>query len=140
MAHQREFLERGRAALRPLAMASIAGGLGLHVSTVSRAIAGKHVATEHGTLALRDFFDGGAPDARTADGRVAPAAAGTGRLGIQEHVKDLVAAEDPARPLSDDDLVGLLSARGIRVARRTVAKYRTELGIKTSFLRRKYGA
>lgn len=137
MAHQRAFLERGRAALRPLAMASIATELGLHVSTVSRAIAGKHVLTQHGTIALRDFFDGGAPHGAASTGTNE---LGTGRLGVKEHVKDLIAAEDGARPLSDDDIVGLLAARGIKVARRTVAKYRTELGIKTSFLRRKYGA
>ena len=135
MARQRGFLERGRAALAPLAMAEIARELGMHVSTVSRAIAGKHVQTEHGTIALRAFFDGGVPEARGDQ----PGDCTTGRLGIRQQIADLVSAEDAARPLSDDDLVGLLRARGIRVARRTVAKYRMELGIKTSFLRRKYG-
>src|SRR5207244_4223813 len=121
------------AALAPLAMAEIAADLGIHVSTVSRAIAGKHLQTDRGVFALREFFDGGAPVPSIGAARNS-----AGRGGIREQVSELIRAEDPERPLSDDDIVGLLSSRGIKVARRTVAKYRNELGIKTSFQRRSY--
>jgi RNA polymerase sigma-54 factor len=128
MLRQPEFLARGRAGIRPLRMAEVADTLELHTSTVSRAIAGKYVQTDHGVMALRDFFDGGTGGAETA---------GTGRLAVRTRVAELVADEDKAEPLSDDDLVQALAARGITVARRTVTKYRRELGIPSSFLRRR---
>jgi RNA polymerase sigma-54 factor len=128
MLRQPEFLARGRAGIRPLRMAEVAQGLELHTSTVSRAIAGKSVQTDHGVLALRDFFDGGTGGAE---------AAGSGRLAVRTQVGELVAAEDKRTPLSDDELVTALAAKGITVARRTVTKYRRELGIPSSFLRRR---
>jgi RNA polymerase sigma-54 factor len=134
MERQRRFLEQGRAGFAPLAMAEIAAELGLHVSTVSRAIAGKHVQTDRGVFPLRELFDGGSNAATHADQGVG----GTGRRGVRERVAELIRAEDSERPLSDDDIVVLLDSRGIKVARRTVAKYRNELGIKTSFQRKSY--
>ena len=131
MQHQRGFLERGKCGVRPLPMSEVAAELGLHPSTVSRAIAGKHVQTERGIFALREFFDG--------DRRVSKGSGETvGRLGIKDHIQRLVAAEDPQRPLSDDELVGMLAENKIRVARRTVAKYRGELDIPSSYRRRTY--
>lgn len=127
---QRAFLERGRAAIRPLRMSEVADQLELHTSTVSRTIAGKHVQTDRGVFALREFFDGGRIDA-------APAA-GQGRMGVAEQLRELVEQEDKLRPLSDDDLVEALRGRGVQVARRTVAKYRKELDIPSSYQRRKF--
>ncbi|MBL8726131.1 MAG: RNA polymerase factor sigma-54 [Planctomycetes bacterium] len=130
MQEQQPFLQQGKSAIRPLRMSVVAERLGVHTSTVSRAIAGKHVQTERGLFALKDFFDGarleGAP------------AAGQGRLAIAQRIADLVAAEDKAKPLSDDDLVTALGRAGVHAARRTVTKYRKELGIPSSYLRRRH--
>ena len=114
-----------------LRMSEIAARLELHTSTVSRAIAGKHVATEFGLYRLRDFFDG----ARMKGG---DDVAGQGRLGIAQQIADLVAAEDKATPLSDDDLLAALATKGVQAARRTIAKYRHDLGIPSSYRRRQF--
>jgi RNA polymerase sigma-54 factor len=136
MGRQLAFLREGAARIAPLRMSAIAAELGLHTSTVSRAIAGKYVQTDFGILRLRDFFDGGEHDApgATAD----RSRADTGRMGVKERIRQLVSAEDPSRPWSDDDLVQQLRAQGIDVARRTIAKYRQELRIPSSWLRRKH--
>lgn len=131
MQHQREFLLKGKSGLRPLRMSEVADELGLHPSTVSRAISGKHVQTDRGILPLREFFDGNRRAASTER-------EGAGRLAVKEHIQQLVAAENPRAPLSDDDLVQSLAAKKIRVARRTVAKYRRELDIPSSYRRRSY--
>jgi RNA polymerase sigma-54 factor len=131
MREQRPFLQKGRTAIRPLRMSDIAEQLGIHTSTVSRAIAGKHVQTDRGVFRLRDFFDGGRIDSAPSEGQ--------GRLAIGEQIAELVAAEDKAAPLSDDDLVSKLQQRGIQCARRTVTKYRKQLGIPSSYLRRRFG-
>ncbi|MGE3172943.1 MAG: RNA polymerase factor sigma-54 [Planctomycetota bacterium] len=129
--HQRDFLEQGRLGLRPLRMADLAAQLGVHASTISRAIAGKYVVTAFGTFALREFCEGG-----SADGT---AEAGHARTAVAQHVADLVQAEDRQKPLSDDALVARLQELGIRVARRTVTKLRQELGIPSSYRRRQHG-
>jgi RNA polymerase sigma-54 factor len=133
MSRQSEFLQHGVRALRALRMAEIAADLDCHVSTVSRAIAGKWVDTAHGVFALRRFFDGaqlGAPSA--------PAAAGAALSvhGVRARVQELFAAEDRTHPLSDDDVADLLARQGIVVARRTIAKYRAELGVPSRWRRR----
>lgn len=130
MEEQRPFLQRGRSAIAPLRMSGIAERLDMHTSTVSRAIAGKHVATEHGLFRLRDFFDGG----RLADQHVA----GQGRMGVAQQIADLIAGEDKGAPLSDDDLVHELARRGVHAARRTIAKYRKELDIPSSYRRKQH--
>ena len=132
MEQQVQFLQRGRGAIVPLRMSEVADRLELHTSTVSRAIAGKHVATSFGLFRLRDFFDGGRLNGEA--GR-----AGQGRMGVAQQIADLVAAEDKSSPLSDDELVGALQERGVRVARRTIAKYRKELDIPSSYRRRRFG-
>jgi RNA polymerase sigma-54 factor len=131
MREQRPFLAKGRTAIRPLRMSDVAEQLALHASTVSRAIAGKHVQTDRGVFKLRDFFDGSRTDA--------PANEGQGRMAVAERIAELVAQEDKSRPLSDDDLVDRLQARGVQCARRTVTKYRKQLGIPSSYLRRRFG-
>lgn len=130
MQQQRAFLEKGRAAIKPLRMSDIAEQLELHTSTVSRTIAGKHVQTDRGVFALREFFDGGRIDAAPGEGQ--------GRMGVSEQIRELVDQEDKLQPLSDDDIVAALKDRGVQVARRTVAKYRKELAIPSSYQRRKF--
>lgn len=130
MSQQRAFLERGRTGIKPLRMSEIANELELHTSTVSRTIAGKFVQTDRGVFALRDFFDGGRIAAQPNVGQ--------GRMAVGQQIADLVAAEDKQSPLSDDELVHSLAERGVQVARRTVAKYRRELQIPSSYLRRKF--
>lgn len=126
---QRAFLDEGPKALEALSMGEVAGALELATSTVSRAVAGKHVQTPYGIVPLRSFFQssvGGADGASAID-------------AVREKVKELVAAEDAAAPLSDEALVDALKAAGHGVARRTVAKYRGELGIPSSYKRRRHG-
>lgn len=126
-AHQTAFLTDGPKALRPLRMTAIAEELEVHLSTVSRAVAGKHVVTPFGLLSLRSFFQG-------AGGGNEDQA----RNSVRDTVGALIEAEDDAAPLSDEDLVAALAEQGSKVARRTVAKYRKELGIPSSYRRRKY--
>ncbi len=130
---QAGFLERGLAGLVPLKMQEVADAVGVHLSTVSRAVAEKHVQTDVGVFALRDLFDGGRGVGADAAGE-----GGESRVSVQDRIRRLVEAEDGAQPLSDDALVAALETEGVRVARRTVAKYRKELGIPSSWRRRVY--
>ncbi|WP_368561777.1 RNA polymerase factor sigma-54 [Pseudoxanthomonas sp. UTMC 1351] len=120
---QSGFLEFGEQALRPLTLREVAHEVGLHESTVSRAIARKYVRTPRGTLPLRAFFasgidtDGGGEASSTA---------------IQAMIRRLVENENPRKPLSDAKLAELLKASGVPVARRTVAKYREAMNILSS--------
>ena len=122
MRHQAGFLEFGDQALRPLTLREVAAEVGLHESTVSRAVARKYARTPRGTLPLRAFFSSGVD---TGDGEASSTA-------IQALIRRLVAAEDPRRPLSDARLADALKAAGVPVARRTVAKYREALRIPVS--------
>jgi RNA polymerase sigma-54 factor len=124
--HQRAFLEHGPGHLAPLKMTDLAAEIGLHTSTVSRAVAGKYVQTPWGILPLRHFFQSAGSDGDTA------------RDDVRDAVKRVFEGEDPARPLSDDEVVTAMKQRGIDLARRTVAKYRKELGIASSYRRRQY--
>ncbi len=126
--HQSAFLERGPAQLVPLQQADVAEELGLHPSTVSRAIAGKSIETPHGVLALKAFFQAAAP----GGGHTAGA--------LRTRLAELVTAEDPAAPLADDELAERLAREGFDVARRTVAKMRAELGLPSSYRRRRFAA
>ena len=114
------FFERGRAGLRPLTMAQIAEKVGVHATTVSRTVDGKYARTPHGVVELGSLFVGGLP---TASGEAASTDS------VKAKIRALVDAEDPASPLSDQAIMDRLSAAGIRIARRTVAKYRDALGI-----------
>lgn len=131
MRRQMGFLTEGRLAVRALNMEQIAADLDVHPSTVSRAIAGKYVQTDRGVFRLRDFFDG---DRRGSE----PGGDAMGRMAILDHVRDLIQGEDARAPLSDDEIVRELLARNIKVARRTVAKYRVEMGLPSSWRRRQY--
>lgn len=120
---QAGFLEFGDQALRPLTLREVAAELGVHESTVSRAVGRKFVRTPRGTLPLRAFFASGI---ETGTGGEASSTA------IQSMIRRMVEAEDPRRPLSDARLAELLKAAGVPVARRTVAKYREAMHIPSS--------
>lgn len=120
---QSGFLEFGKRALRPLTLREVADEIGMHESTVSRAVARKYVHTPRGTLSLKDFFDSGVG---TEGGGEASSTA------IQQMIRSLVDAENPRKPLSDARLADLLKAAGVPVARRTVAKYREAMQIASS--------
>ncbi|HVS12074.1 MAG TPA: RNA polymerase factor sigma-54 [Planctomycetota bacterium] len=125
--HQKPFLEHGPGHLLPLRMRELASELGLHVSTVSRAVAAKHVQTPWGIFPLRHFFQGSAGGGESI-----------ARDDVREAVREVFASEDPHRPFADDEVVERLRARGLELARRTVTKYRRELGIPSSYRRRAY--
>jgi RNA polymerase sigma-54 factor len=127
---QSGFLEFGEQALRPLTLREIAGEIGLHESTVSRAIARKYVRTPRGTLPLKAFFASGID---TEGGGEASSTA------IQAMIRRLIDDENPRKPLSDAKLADLLKQSGIPVARRTVAKYREAMNISASHERVRIG-
>lgn len=125
---QAAFLEQGDEAMQPMVLKDIAEAVEMHESTISRVTTGKYMHTPRGVLEFRYFFsshvagDGGAEVSSTA---------------IRAKIRKLVAAEDPAEPLSDSRIAELLSQEGVQVARRTVAKYREALGIASSSDRRR---
>jgi len=125
---QRDFFEDGKGPLRPLRLEDVAVEIGVHLSTVSRGVTGKYMATPYGLFELKHFFSGGY---RTSSGMDVAA------TSIKQRLKELVGEEDPVKPLSDQKLADLLSGEGVDVARRTVAKYREELGIEPSWARRR---
>ncbi|RMH24721.1 MAG: RNA polymerase sigma-54 factor [Planctomycetota bacterium] len=126
---QREFFDYGPASLKPLPMTQVADQLGVHVATVSRAVSGKHIQTPRGVHPLRMFFTGGT---QTRTGEEVSWEA------VRQALREIIDAEDKAKPLSDDALVAELKKRGIDIARRTVAKYRAQLGIPSTRLRKRH--
>ena len=126
---QEEFFEEGISKLRPLTMTQIADTVGVHETTVSRAIANKYIRTPHGVFDFKFFFTPG----YQSDGGDS-----VSNTSVKEMINDLIDIEDRSRPHSDQDLVAKLQDKGIKIARRTVAKYREELGILPSNLRREY--
>ena len=126
---QGDFLEHGVDHLKPLKMQEIADELGIHVSTVSRALKGKYVQTPQGVHELKFFFTGAS---QGTDGVV------ESRTGVRERVRELVEKEDKQNPLSDEEIVERLKSMGLNVARRTVTKYRKALHIPSSRQRREY--
>ena len=128
--HQQPFLDKGLSALRPLRMQEIADEVGVHISTVSRAVAGKYAQTPRGIFPLKFFFTGGTTK---GTGEVAS------QISIQQRIKELVAEEDPKKPLSDEELAKRLHERdNIKIARRTVTKYRKMQSIPSSSQRKEY--
>ena len=121
---QQGFLDKGVKAMVPLRMLEVADVAGVHISTVSRAVAGKYAQTPHGILPLRFFFSGGTTKASGEQ---------TSQASIKQRIKELVEKEDTKDPLSDDKLAELLKEKdGITIARRTITKYRKALGIPSS--------
>src|SRR5712671_3524132 len=129
VARQRDFLEHGPSHLKPMTMAEVADVVGVHETTVSRAVSGKYMATPQGVFEMKYFFT---PGYQTATGE------SLSNTSVKEAILDLVKHESGSAPLSDQEIIEILSERGIPIARRTVAKYRTELNILPSHMRRKY--
>ena len=127
--HQQEFFRRGPGNLAALTMQTIADQVGVHISTVSRAANGKYIETPYGSMEMRRFFTGGV---ERADGGI------ESRDNVCGVIKELVAAEDPRRPMSDSQLTRRLQERGIDIARRTVSKYRERAGVPQARLRKRY--
>ena len=126
---QGDFFNDGVHKLRPLTMTQIADAVGVHETTVSRAIANKYIRTPHGVFDMKFFFT---PGYENSTGE------SVSNKSVKEMINELVALEDKGRPLSDQELVAKLQEKGIKIARRTVAKYREELGLLPSNLRRDY--
>ena len=126
---QREFMEKGVAFLKPLTMVMVAEVVGVHETTVSRAVSGKYMQTPQGVFEMKYFFTSGI---QTATGE------GMSNTSIKDMIAEMFGNEDTNKPLSDQEVVLMLSQRGIPIARRTVAKYRSELNILPSNLRKVY--
>lgn len=126
--HQEGFLVHGEKQMQPLILKEVASDTGLHESTISRATTRKYALTPRGLRELKYFFSS---HVRTLDGRAISAVA------VKAHLQELIDEENAKKPLSDQSLTGLLADRGIRIARRTVAKYRESLGIPSSTDRRR---
>jgi RNA polymerase sigma-54 factor len=120
---QREFLDHGLAYLKPLVLKDVAEDIGMHESTVSRVTTNKYLYTEQGLFELKYFFHSGLA---SYGGETHSS------LTVKDRIKKLVAAEDPAQPLTDQQLVERLAAEQVKIARRTVTKYRCELKLPTA--------
>ena len=125
---QREFLDSGVEGLRPMMIKEVAEEIGVHPSTVSRAVANKYVHTQQGVYELRFFF---------SEGVNGPEGGDLPLLLLKRKVKKLIDDEDERKPFTDDALTAELQRQGIQVTRRTVAKYREELGIPSTHQRRR---
>jgi RNA polymerase sigma-54 factor len=130
VSRQREFFDRGQLYLRPLPMAKVAEDVGVHIATVSRAVAGKYMQCSWGILPLRKFFSGGIEDTQGNE---------KSWEAIRAKLQEIIDAEDKSKPLSDDQIKEKLAEGGITgLARRTIAKYRGLLKIPPARLRKKY--
>jgi RNA polymerase sigma-54 factor len=124
---QADFLDHGIDQLKPMMIKEVAEEIGVHPSTVSRAVASKYVHTSQGVFELRYFF---------SESVQGPEGAGTSLLILKRRVKKLIEEEDPAHPLTDDQITRVLQSQGIQVTRRTVAKYREDMKIPSTHQRR----
>jgi RNA polymerase sigma-54 factor len=124
---QRDFLDHGIDLLKPMMIKEVAEEIGVHPSTVSRAVANKYVHTQQGVYELRFFF---------SESVQGPEGAGTSLLILKRRVKKLIEEEDPAHPLTDEQITKVLQSQGIQVTRRTVAKYREDMKIPSTHQRR----
>jgi RNA polymerase sigma-54 factor len=113
--------------MRPLVLRDVAEDVGLHESTVSRAIANKYVSTPRGIHALKKFFTTGLKGPQGQD---------VAAESVKERIRELINNEDPTRPLSDEEIAQLLSGDNVNIARRTVAKYRESMNILPSAKRK----
>lgn len=125
---QKEFLEEGPSLIKPLTMQQVASAVSLHESTISRAIANKYIQTPQGTFQFKYFFSAGV---HTESGE------SISIKNLKEKIEVMIKEEDPHNPLSDQEIIEKLASLGIKIARRTIAKYRHEMGIPASSLRRK---
>jgi len=126
---QNDFFEEGVSKLRPLTMTQVADAVGVHETTVSRAIANKYIQTPHGVFEFKFFFT---PGYQSGDGE------SLSNKSIKDMIAHLIENESPQKPLSDQNIVEILKEKNIKIARRTVAKYRESMGILATNLRRHY--
>jgi RNA polymerase sigma-54 factor len=126
---QRKFFDEGKTSLKPLVLKDVADDIGVHESTVSRATNGKYVQTPRGLFELKYFF---ASSISEADGD------GISSTSVKTQIQNLISKENTQKPLSDQKIAEMLSAGGINISRRTVAKYRDEMRIPSSSMRRRY--
>lgn len=129
---QRDFFLYGKGHLKPLTMKEISDEIGMHESTVSRAVREKYMETPFGTFPLKTFFTTALP-IRSAGGEEAASSA-----EVKNEISALVSREDKRKPLSDQAIVAVLNEKGFEISRRTVAKYREQLGIPSSSKRKRY--
>ena len=128
--YQRDFFERGERYIKTLTLKQLADEVGVHESTVSRAINGKYMQTPRGVYEMKYFFTSGVS--------VRGAQEGLSSNSVKVLIQDIIGDEDPRKPLSDQAIVKLLKEKEIDISRRTVAKYREEMGIPSSSGRRRY--
>jgi len=126
---QQDFFEYGEKYIKPMKMKDIAQYLGFHESTISRGVNGKYMSTPFGIYEFKYFFSSAFEN--DYDNL-------TSSVSIKKIIKEIVKSENKSKPLSDDEIVKILNARGINIARRTISKYRKELGILSSSKRKKY--
>ena len=126
---QADFFEEGKSKLRPLTMNQVAEAVGVHETTVSRAIANKYIDTPHGVFDFKFFFT---PGYQGSDGTA------VSNTSVKGRIAKIIEDENKAKPFSDQQIVEILKGEGVQIARRTVAKYREELGILPTNLRRQY--
>ena len=133
---QRDFMAKGVANLKPLTMVQVAQVVGVHETTVSRAVSGKYMQTPQGIFEMKYFFTAGIQTANAnGEGLSSTSMSNT---SVKNIIDEIFKAEDTSKPLSDQEVVRMLKEKGIVIARRTVAKYRTELNILPSNLRKVY--
>ncbi|MBL67619.1 MAG: RNA polymerase sigma-54 factor [Verrucomicrobiales bacterium] len=126
---QREFMDEGVSELKPMTMSEVAEEVGVHETTVSRAVSGKYMKTPQGLFEMRYFFTSALKTATGQD---------VSNASVKQVIQDLVDNEDKSKPLSDEQIVKTLADKDLKIARRTVAKYRGELGILSSNMRKVY--
>ena len=126
---QSEFMDEGVSKLKPMTMGEVAEVVGVHETTVSRAVSGKYMKTPQGLFEMRYFFTS---VLKTATGQ------DVSNVSVKHVIDDLIDNEDKSKPLSDEQIVKILAGRNLKIARRTVAKYRAELNILSSNMRRVY--
>ncbi len=129
--YQKDFFEKGEG-LKPMTLADIAEMIGVHTATVSRAINSKYILTPYGMYKLKDFFSTSLPkdDSEKEEDISAKE--------VMKMIEEIIANEDKSKPLSDEKIANILNSKNIKIARRTVAKYRDELGIPPARMRKKY--
>jgi RNA polymerase sigma-54 factor len=125
---QRDFFDGGVSHLKPLNLRDVAGDLGMHESTISRATSNKYLSCDHGLFSMKFFFSGGVA---SGEGKVSS-------TSVKDMIKKIISEEDPKGPLSDQEVVEICRDRNIEIARRTVAKYRNELNIPPQNQRKRY--
>jgi RNA polymerase sigma-54 factor len=129
LARQREWFEQGPQHLKPMPMVDVADMLGIHVATVSRAVSEKWMQTPRGLVALRTFFSLGTENASGEE---------MSWNAVKALVQEIVDGEDKSKPLSDSAIAEELKKRGVTIARRTVVKYREQLGILSGAMRKRH--